>query len=324
MRNVVCYTAVITMALSIAAGVCAQEVTQFPTKPVKFVVPLAASGGVDALARLLAEELRVRWGQSVLVENRAGAGGNVGAEAVYRADPDGHTLLFTLGSVLTLNKAIYGKLNFEPDDFVPVSVLVTNYSVLLVHPRVAAENVQQLIALAKADRSTLNYASPGVGTGSHLSAELFNSMAGVEMVHIPYKGSAPAFADVLAGRVPIFFGELGGSLPHIRSGRLRALAVTSERRHPSLPSVPTVAETLPGFLSTPWTGLAAPPRTPLAVARRISATVADVLKQPDFAKRLAERSLEPVGSTPEEMSRFIKEEIERWGKVVRSVGIKPG
>lgn len=322
MRIVAWHVVAIAILLSASASARAQEVTQFPVKPVKFVVPLAAGGGVDALARLLADGLRARWGQTVLVENRAGAGGNIGAEAVYRADPDGYTLLFTLGSVFTLNKAIYGKLNFEPDNFVPISVVVTNYSVLLVHPNVLAESVQQLIARAKADPTAFNYASPGVGTGSHLSAELFKSMAGIEMVHVPYKGSAPAFADVVAGRVPVFFGELGGALPHIRAGKLRALAVTSEKRHPSLLDVPTVAETLRGFLSTPWNGLAAPPKTPLTIARQISATVAEVLRQPDFAERLVKRDLEPVGSTPEEMSRFIKEEIERWGRIVRSVGIK--
>ena len=322
MKIVACYMAAIVVALSFPAGSGAQEVTQFPAKPVKLIVPLAAGGGVDVLARMLAEGLRVRWGHTVLVENRAGAGGNIGAEAVYRADPDGHTLLFTLGSVFTLNKAIYGKLNFEPDNFVPISVVVTNYSVLLVHPSVPAENVRQLINRAKTLPAAFHYASPGIGTGSHLSAELFKYMAGIEMVHIPYKGSAPAFADVVAGRVPVFFGELGGALPHIRAGKLRALAVTSEKRHPSLSDVPTVAETLRGFLSTPWNGLAAPPKTPLTIARQISTTVAEVLRQPDFAERLVKRDLEPVGSTPEEMDRFIKEEIERWGRVVRSVGIK--
>jgi len=176
--------------------------------------------------------------------------------------------------------------------------------------------------LAKAQDAKLDYASPGPGTGSHLAAELFKSMAGVQMTHIPYKGSVPAFADVLAGHVPVMIGELSASLAHIRAGKLRALAVTGEKRHPSLPNVPTVSETLPGFLSTPWNGMVAPPQTPMAIARRISGSVAEVLKQPDIAKRLAARYFDPVGSTPEEMARFMKQEIERWEPVIRSLGIK--
>ena len=257
-----------------------------------------------------------------MVENRAGAGGNIGAEVVYKADPDGHTLLFTAGGVLTINKALYGKVSFQPESFVPVSLVAASYSVLVVNPKVPAQSVSEFIAYARANPTKLDYASPGPGTGSHLTAELFKSTAGVHITHIPYKGGAPAMADLLAGQVPLTFAELGTALPHIRAGKLRALAVTSEKRNPSLPGVPTVSETLPGFVATPWNGMVAPPQTPMAIARRISASVAQVLKQPEFAKRLAERNFAPMGSTPEEMGRFVKQEIDRWEKVIRSLGLK--
>ena len=246
-------------SLSFAASTQAQDAQTYPAKPIRFIVPVPPGGGVDALARIVAESLRSKWGQSVVVENRAGAGGNIGAEAVYKAEPDGYTLLFTAGGVLVTNKLLYAKLGYEPEAFVPVSIVAANYSVLIVHPKLGADSVQQLIAMAKANPDRLDYASPGSGTGSHLTAELFKSMAGVRIAHIPYKGTGPALADVLGGQVLSMFGELGSVLPHIRAGKLRALAVTSAKRNPSLPGVPAMSEVLPGFLATPWNG---------AVARR--------------------------------------------------------
>jgi len=322
MRNIFLCGAVLAASLAFAANTSAQDAQSYPGKPVRFIVPVPPGGGVDALARIVAEGLRSKWGQSVLVENRGGAGGNIGAEAVYRAEPDGHTLLFTAGGVLVTNKMLYATLNYEPELFVPVSMVAANYSVLIVHPRVAADSVQKLIALAKANPEQLDYASPGSGTGSHLTAELFKAMAGVKIAHIPYKGTGPALADIVGGQVATMFGELGSVLPHIRAGKLRALAVTSEKRNASLPDIPAMNEVLPGFLATPWNGTVAPPKTPVAIANKISAAIADGLRQPDIVKRLAERNFEPIGSSPEEMALFMRQEVERWGKVIRVIGAK--
>ena len=195
-----------------------------------------------------------------------------------------------------------------------------NYSVLIVNPkRVAAESVQQLIAFAKAHPGLLDYASPGSGTGSHLTAELFKSMAGIKITHIPYKGTSPALNDIVSGQVGVMFGELGSVLPHISAGNVRALAVTSERRIALLPDVPTLSEVLPGFLATPWNGIVAPPKTRSAIANKISSTIADELKKPDIIKRLTERNFEAVGSTPDEMALFMKQEVDRWGTVIRVI-----
>jgi tripartite-type tricarboxylate transporter receptor subunit TctC len=309
-------------SLLLAPAADAQDAQSFPGKPIKFVVPVPPGGGTDTLARIVGETLAKKWGQPVVVENRGGAGGNLGAEAVYKSDPDGHTLLFTAGGTLVNNKALYDKLNYDPAQFVPVSVVAANYSVLVVHPKVPASSVQQLIAYAKANPEKLDYASPGAGTGSHLTAELFKSMTGVQITHIPYKGTGPALGDLVGGQVTSMFAELGSVLPHIRAGKVRALAVTSEKRNASLPDVPTVAEALPGFIASPWNGVVAPPKTPAAVARKLSLAIAEGLRQPDVSKRLVERSFEPVGSTPEEMAAFMKQETERWDKVIRGIGLK--
>jgi len=302
-----------------------QELAAYPNRAVRFVVPVPAGGGVDTLARIVAEVMRSKWGQPVVVENRAGAGGNIGAEAVYRAEPDGYTLLFTSGGVLVTNKMLYSKLGFDPDALVPVSLVAANYSVLVVNPKkVAAESTQQLIAFAKANPNLLDYASPGSGTGSHLTAELFKSAAGVKITHIPYKGTSPALNDIVSGQVGVMFAELGTVLPHIRAGTVRALAVTSEKRIAALPDVPTLSEVLPGFLATPWNGIAAPPRTPPALASRISSVIADEIRRPDVVKRLDDRSFDVIGSTPEQMALFMKQEVERWGTVIRLIESQGG
>ncbi|MFM9969654.1 MAG: Bug family tripartite tricarboxylate transporter substrate binding protein [Burkholderiales bacterium] len=314
--------AAFVMSLLFVAAAHAQDAASFPSKPIRFVVPFQPGGGTDTLARIVGEALHGKWGQPVVIENRGGAGGNIGAEAVFKAEPDGHTLLFTAGGTLTNNKALYGKLNYDPDAFVPVALVAANYSVLVVHPRVPANNVQQLITYAKANPEKLDYASPGSGTGSHLTGEMFKVMAGVKIAHIPYKGTAPAMGDLVGGQVTSMFAELGSILPHIRAGKVRALGVTSDKRIAALPDVPTIAEVLPGFLATPWNGAVAPPKTPAVIATKLSSGIADVLKQPDVAKRLADRNFEAMGSTPAEMSVFMKQETERWDKVIRGIGLK--
>jgi tripartite-type tricarboxylate transporter receptor subunit TctC len=314
----------LAVALAAAPQVKAQHsrAEDYPSKPIRIVVPYSPGGGADILARILAEKLQEKWSRPVVVENRAGAGGNLGAEAVFTAAPDGHTLLFTAQGPLVVNQSLYSKLAYDPDTFTPVSLVVVAYSVLLAHPKVAAENVHELIALAKAKPDRLNYASQGIGTAAHLTAELFKSMAGVKIVHVPYKGSGPALTDLVAGHVDIMFGELAAAHSHIRSGLLRALAVSSEKRNPAMPDVPTASEALPGFVVTSWWAMVAPPGTPPAIANKLSAAVAEVLKQPDVAARLVEMSMVATGSTPAELAAFMQQERERWGNVIRASGAK--
>lgn len=305
------------MTLTAAMPLQAQE---YPGRPIRIVVSNPPGGGTDTWARVIAEKLQGRWSQPVVVENRAGAAGNVGAEAVFKAEPDGYTLMFTAPPPLVVNKSLYAKLSYDPEMFVPVSVVVTAPNVLLVRPKLAAESMQQLIALAKTNQGRLNYASGGSGSTLHLAAELFNSLAGVKIVHIPYKGSSPALADLMGGQVDMMFMEIGAALPHIRAGKVRALGVGSEKRSRMLPDIRSVSEALPGFVSMVWHGVVAPPKTPSAIASRLSAAIAEALRSPDVAKRTQDQSVEPIGSTPEEMALFMKQESERWGSVIRATG----
>ncbi len=310
----------ILFAVVLAFALTAQA-QDYPTKTIKIIVPYPPGGTTDALARILAQTLYGKWAQPVIVENRGGAAGNIGAEAVWKATPDGYTLLFAAPGPFGLNKILDNKLPYDPDAFVPVSVVATSHSVLIVHPKVGVDSVQQLIALAKANPDKLSYASSGNATLAHLSAELFKAMAGVKIAHVPYKGSGPGIVDLLAGHVDMSFVEMGLALPHIRSGKMRAIAISSEKRKPILPDVPAVAEALPGFVSSAWFGMVAPPKTPAAIANKLSAAIAEALKQPDVAKRLTEMNVDAIGSTPAEMVQFTKQDNERWGSVIRSSGM---
>jgi tripartite-type tricarboxylate transporter receptor subunit TctC len=321
-RQVLHLAAGATAARVFATRAHAEDIAAYPSQPIRFIVPVPAGGGVDTLARIVADVLQSRWGKPVVVENRAGAGGNIGAAGVFRAAPDGYTLLFTADGVLVINKMIYPKLDFDPNRFVPVSVVADSGSVLIVNPKVPAQNVQQLIAFAKANPRTLDYASPGYGTGSYLTAEMFKLMAGVDITHVPYKGTSPALVDILSGQVGMMFAELGSVVPYIQGGTVRALAVTGESRIAALPDVPVMAEAIPGFVATPWNGIAAPPDTPAAIADKISAAVAAALKQPETAKRLTSRYFEPVGSTPQDMRRIMRQETARWANVIHALGGK--
>jgi tripartite-type tricarboxylate transporter receptor subunit TctC len=316
-RVVVCFAAVLLAATPLAH---AQE--DYPSKPVKMIVPYPAGGTADTLPRILGERLREKWGQPIVVENRSGAGGNIGAEAVARAEADGYTLLASPPAPIAVNQSLYKKLAFDPATLVPVTVMAAVPNVLVVHPSVTAKSVQELIAFAKANPRKLNYASQGSGTTSHLTANLFQSMANVELVHVPYKGTAPALTDLLGGQVDLMFDNLGSSLAHIRTGKLRALGVGSVKRVASLPDVPTIAESgLPKFQSVTWFAIMAPPKTPAAIVTRISTAVSDVLKHPDVIKRFEELSAEPVGGTPAETAAFIQEEVVRWREVIRTAGV---
>jgi tripartite-type tricarboxylate transporter receptor subunit TctC len=307
-------------ALVLAAPTVAQ---QYPAKPIKIVVPYPPGGGMaDRIARLVGEKLKDQWGQPVFVENRAGAAANIGAEYVAKSSPDGYTLLLTGEGPLTIHKSLYPKLAYDPDEFVPVSVVLTSPNVLVVNPKVPAETLQQFIAYAKSHPNRLNFGSNGPGGNLHLALELFKSMAGVSIAHVPYKGVPPALTDLLGGQVDMMFVGFGTVAQHVRAGRLRVLAVASEKRLSALPGAPAVAEVLPGFVSMSWFGMVAPPKTPPAIAARLSTTVAEVMKQPDVVKLLRDLSVEAIGSTPAEMAAIIRRESERWGGVVRAIGVK--
>jgi tripartite-type tricarboxylate transporter receptor subunit TctC len=312
---------ILLAALALIAS-CA-EAQDWPARTVRIIVPFPAGGSADLLPRVVAEKLSEKWGQPVIVENRPGAAGNIGADVVYRADPDGYTLLSGPPPPLVINRLLYPKLTYDSSQFVPITVIGAIPNVLLVHPKTSVSTVREFIALAKANPGKLNYASQGSGSTSHLTAELFKSMAGgLNITHVPYKGTAPALADLLAGQVEMMCDNLGVSLPHVKSGKLKALGVASTKRIRSLPDVPTLAETLPGFESIAWFGIVAPPRTSAAIAEKVSAGVADALKLPDVQKRLSELSAEPMGLTPAQTAEFMKRETERWGAVIRSAGVR--
>jgi tripartite-type tricarboxylate transporter receptor subunit TctC len=308
------------LVLLLVSNAYAQE---WPSRPVRIIVPFPPGGSADLLPRAIQEELSKKWGQPVVVENRPGAAGNIGAEAVFRADPDGYTLLSAPPPPLVINRLLYPKLAYDSTQFVPATVIGAIPNVLLVHPKVPAASVAEFIAYVKQNPGKLNYASQGNGTTSHLTAELFKSMAGgLQIAHIPYKGTAPALADLLGGQVDMMCDNLGVSLPHVRSGKLKALGVASARRIRSLPDLPALSETLPGFESVAWFGIVAPPKTPRAVAERIASSTMDALKNPDVLKRLADLSAEPMGLTPEETAGYMKRETERWAGVIKAAGVK--
>jgi len=304
----------------LATAASAQD---WPTRTVRIVVPFPAGGSADLLPRVIGESLQKQWGQPVIVDNRPGAAGNIGAAAVFQAEPDGYTLLSAPPPPLVINRLLYPKLAYDSTQFVPMTVIAAIPNVLLVHPKVGVASVAELIALAKANPGKLNYASQGSGATSHLTTELFKSMAGgLSITHVPYKGTAPALADLLAGQVDLMFDNLGVSLPHVKSGKLRALAVASTRRFRSLPDVPALAETLPGFESVAWFGIVGPPKTPAAIAEKVAAGTAEALRNPDVLRRLSDLSADPLGMSPAETAAFMKQETERWSAVIRSAGVK--
>jgi tripartite-type tricarboxylate transporter receptor subunit TctC len=317
----------LALACALGAGIARaqpQEAAGYPAKPIRIVVPFPAGGTADLLPRILGERLSAKFGQPVLVDNRAGAAGAIGAELVAKSEPDGYTLMASPPSPLVINPYLYSKLGYDAAAFVPVTVMAAVPNVLLVHPKVPVGTMAEFIAYAKAHPDQLNYASQGSGTTSHLTAEMFKAMAGIRLTHVPYKGTAPALADLLAGQVEVMFDNLGVSLQHVLAGKLKALAVGSTRRVATLPAVPTVAEAgLPGFVAVTWFGVVAPPRTPPEIAAKLSAAIAEALRQPEVQRRLLELSAEPVGDTPAAMTVFMKEDGERWRRVIQIANVKP-
>jgi tripartite-type tricarboxylate transporter receptor subunit TctC len=294
----------------------------YPQRAVKIIVPYPAGGSADVLPRIVGDWLSRKWGQPVVIENRSGAGGNVGAEVVAVAPPDGYTLLGTAPAPLAINQNLYPRLAFDPAAFVPITVMARIPNALLVSKKVTATSVAELIAYARANPGKLSYGSQGIGTTSHLTAELFKSMAGIEAVHVPYRGSMPALNGLLAGDVDFSFDNLGSAHGLISSGSLKVLAIASAQRLPAFAQVSTVAETLPGFVSDTWFAIAAPPKTPPALAGRISRDIATALQQPEVIARYATLSAAPGGDEPAATAAFIREETERWAKVIKSAGIK--
>jgi tripartite-type tricarboxylate transporter receptor subunit TctC len=312
--------------LLFAASAWAQDPAPgYPGRAIRIIVPFPAGGAADALPRIVAERLAAKWGQPVIVENRVGASGSIGAEAVWRAEPDGTTLLATPPAPLVINPSLYAKLPYDPTRFVPVTVMAAIPSVLLVNAaKVPSNTLQEFIALARANPDKLNYASQGTTTVSFLTTEMFKAAAGgLRITHVPYKGTAPGLAALLAGEVDMMFDNLGVTVQHVRSGRLKALAVGSARRVPSLPDIPAMAEFYPGFVSIAWFSVSAPPGTPAAIAEKLSAAVGEILRQPQVAKRLADLYAEPIASTPAGMAQIMKEDTERWRGVIRAAGVKP-
>ncbi|MEA3193707.1 MAG: hypothetical protein QOD26_2040 [Betaproteobacteria bacterium] len=296
------------------------QAQEWPTKAVRIVVPFPPGGSADLLPRIVAEKLSERWGQPVIVDNRPGAAGNIGADVVFRSEPDGYTLLSAPPPPLVINRLLYPKLSYDSTQFVPMSVIAAIPNVLLVHPKVPASSVSELISYVKQNPGKLNYASQGNATTSHLTAELFKSMAGgLQITHIPYKGTAPALADLVAGQVDMMCDNLGVSLPHVRAGKLKALAVTSKT---AFMGIPAMAETLPGFEAQAWFGVVGPPKTSSAIADKVSTSIREILKMPEVQKRLADLSAEPMGLGPAETAAFMKQESERWGTVIRSAGVR--
>lgn len=296
----------------------------YPAKPVRLIVPSSAGGGTDIVARIITPDLSRRLGQQVVVENRAGAGTMIGIEAAARSAPDGYTLLMGL-STLAINSALYKKVPYDPvRDFAPITQAVSSASIIVVHPSIPVKSVKELIAFARARAGQLNYASAGVGTYPHMTMELFLSMAKLKMEHIPYKGTGPAMIDMIAGQVSTMAATILTGMPHIRSGRLRPLGITSVGRSPIVPEIPTVAEAgLPGFESVQWYGMLAPARTPKEIVTRLHAEMTRILQQPDVKERFAGDGADPVGNTPEEFARYIQSELVKWAKVAREAGIKP-
>jgi tripartite-type tricarboxylate transporter receptor subunit TctC len=308
--------------VSTAAWAQPNEAADYPNRTVKIVVSAPAGGGVDVAARIIAERLRHRLGQPFIVENRPGAAGNTGAEAVASAEPDGYTLLAAQPAPLTINTVLYKRLNFDPTALAPVAIMTAVPNVLVVRPNLPAASLPAFIAYAKANPGKLNFASQGIGTTPHLSGELFNALTGTRLVHVPYKGTAQAVNDVIAGHVDLMFLEMGSAFQLYKGGRATALALSSRERAPQMPDVATFIEGgVPEFKSDTWNAIAAPPRTPAAVVAKLNAAINDVLKSREVQDHFATLSMRPMGGAPADLAELMRAETRRWGDVIRAANI---
>ena len=311
-------------ALAIGSSSAIAQTSAYPIKPVRFIAGFPAGGPSDIVTRAVAKRMSELMGQPVVVENRAGAGGHIAAEALAKAPPDGYTILLA-GSFLTIGPSLHAKLSYDPvRDVAPVGLIARNQYLLVVHPAVPAKTAQELIALAKSRPRQLNYGSSGVGAPPHLATELMLSMARAQAVHVPYKGATPAIADLVGGHIDFYVGGISGLIPQVRSGRLRALAVTGAKRSSELPQVPTIGEaTIPGYDISTWFGVVAPAGVNADVVTRLNATLVKIVAEKDTQTYLAAQGLEPATSTPEELGRIIQSEIPKFAKIVKTAGIKP-
>ena len=315
---------IIASVIIVAAGAGAVQAQSYPSKSIRFVVPYAPGGSTDIVARILAQKLSDAMGQQVVVDNRPGAGGSIGADVVAKSPPDGYTMVTAVTGIMAINQFLYRKLPFDPEkDLAPVTQVGSLPLILVVHPSLPAKNVREFIAIAKAKPGQLNYGSSGVGTATHMTTELFKSMAGVDLVHIPYKGSGQVMGDVIGGQLALIFDQIVSSLPHVQGGKLRMLAITSAKRFPSLPDLPTIAESgVPGYESISWAGVAVPAGTPKEIIARLHAEIVKVLAAPDIRERFLRDGIETVGSTPEQFTEHIRRERIKWAKVVKDSGAK--
>ena len=315
--------ATVAIAAATVCGSAHAQATNYPTKPVTIVVPFSPGGATDIMSRTLAERLKNRLGHPVIVENKPGAGTMIASEYVAKAAPDGHTVLLAASS-LGIAPSLYAKVNYDPvKDFTPISLVASVVHVLSVHPSVPAKNVAELVTWVKANPTKANYGSVGAGTSTHLESELFNTMAGVKMEHVPYKGSAPALLDLVSGNINVMFDAYASSKPFIADNRIRLLAVTTAQRSKLLPNVPTVAESgLPGYEAMPWLGFVAPAGTPAPVVNKFHAELMEVLKEPAVQEKFQSLGLDIIGNKPAEFSEFIKKDIVKWAKVVKDSGAK--
>jgi tripartite-type tricarboxylate transporter receptor subunit TctC len=301
-----------------------QAASAFPTKPIRIIVAYTPAGTTDILARALAQKMSETWGQPVIVDNRPGANGNIGTEVAARAVADGHSLVMATAGTHGINVSLYRKLNWHPvKDFAPVSLTAMVPNIMVVNNSLPVKNVKEFIAHVKANPGKLSYGSPGNGSTAHLSMELFKSMTGANLVHIPYKGSAGVLADVMGGQIAVTIDNMPPYVPQVRAGKIRALAVSTAKRSSAMPDVPTIAEAgVTGYEAGAWFGLLAPAGTPKAVVAQLSAESARILKLPDVSKRISELGAEPVGSTPEEFAALIHSEIAKWAKVIKDANVE--
>ena len=294
----------------------------YPERPIRVIVPFAPGGGLDITARLIGQALTDKWGQNLVVDARPGAATIVGTEIASKALPDGYTILM-ITTTFAINPSLYKKLPYDPlRDFTPVTQLNSQPNIVVVNPTLQASSVKDLIAMAKTKRGELTFASPGAGSAPHLSGELFQRMAGVQMIHVPYKGIPPAVTDVLGGRVTMLFTTTISAAPHIKSGKLRALALTSAKRLPSMPDVPTIGETIPGYQAEAFQGVVAPAGVPRAIVDKLAGDIGAVVKSREIGERFQADGAVAVGSSPQQFAAFLKSEMQKWGKVIKDAGIQ--
>ena len=311
-------------ALSAGLFLQSAQAKTYPDRPIRLVIPFPPGGGSDITGRTIAQKLGEALGQQVVADNRGGAGGNIGTDIVAKAVPDGYTICMALSGPFSINGSLLGKLPFDPlKDFALITLAGATPNLLVAHPSLAAHTVKELIALAKASPGKINFASSGLGTPAQLAGELFNTMAGVKLVHVPYKGASPALTDLLAGQVQLMFSTMPPSLPQVKAGKLKAIAVTSAKRSVTTPELPTIAEAgLPGFEAITWYGMAAPAGTPPAIVKKLNAEVVKLLHLPDVKERLLATGTEASGTTPEEFATYIKSETVKWAKVIKASGAR--